>query len=115
MSKNQSLVIQVNSDGMGVTDIKLKTILIRNYFHLLDQENQLPFAVVFYASGVHFTCEGSKILEDLKSLEKKGVKIIICKTCLGHYGLIDKTAVGITATMIDIIDLQFSADKVITL
>lgn len=115
MNNHQSIVIQVNSDGMGVADKQLKITLIKNYFRLLNQENQIPFAVVFYASGVHFVCEGSEILDDLITLEKKGVKIMTCKTCLNYYNILENVKTGIIASMIDIIDLQFSADKIVNL
>ncbi|MFH2142827.1 MAG: DsrE family protein [Bacteroidota bacterium] len=115
MNKNQSVVIQVNSDGMGVADKELKTTLIKNYFKLLNSENQIPFAIVFYASGVNFVCTGSEIIEDLKIIESKGVKILACKTCLNFYNIADKVETGIIATMIDIIDIQFSVEKIINL
>jgi len=43
------------------------------------------------------------------------VGLIICKTCLDYYGLVDKVRVGIVGGMGDIIAAQALANKVITL
>jgi sulfur relay (sulfurtransferase) complex TusBCD TusD component (DsrE family) len=59
--------------------------------------------------------ESSPVLDVLQSLESQGVRLIICKTCLEHYGLLEKVRVGIVGGMGDIISAQWLADKVITL
>jgi len=59
--------------------------------------------------------EGSPLIEQLKALEAKGVHLILCSTCLNHYGLLDKVQVGIIGGMTDLIEAQWRADKVITL
>jgi sulfur relay (sulfurtransferase) complex TusBCD TusD component (DsrE family) len=59
--------------------------------------------------------EGSPLIEQLKALEAKGVHLILCSTCLNHYGLPDKVQVGIIGGMTDLIEAQWQADKVITL
>ena len=45
------------------------------------------------------TCEDSASLEDLKNLASLGVEILTCGTCLNHYGLTDKLAVGDVTNM----------------
>lgn len=45
----------------------------------------------------------------------KGVRLIICSTCLNYLNLTDKVQVGIVGGMTDIIEAQRRADKVITL
>ena len=47
-------------------------------------------------------------------LEAAGVSITICQTCLDHYGLIDKVAVGRIGGMDAIVSLITTADEVIT-
>jgi sulfur relay (sulfurtransferase) complex TusBCD TusD component (DsrE family) len=51
----------------------------------------------------------------LQALEANGVPLVICQTCLNHFGLADKVKVGIVGGMTDIIEAQWRADKVITL
>ena len=55
------------------------------------------------------------VIEQLKSLEAKGVHLVVCQTCLNHFGLGDKVEVGIVGGMTDIIEAQWRADKVVTL
>ena len=59
--------------------------------------------------------EGSPVLDLLQSLEAKGVRLIICSTCLQYYGLTEKVKVGIVGGMGDILLAQWMAGKVITL
>ena len=101
--------------GMGEADPELQIKLIQTYFGLIDESDALPAVVCFYTEGVHLVVEGSPVLESLQSLEAKGVRLIICNTCLNFYGLADKVVVGITGGMTDIIEAQRRATKVITL
>lgn len=105
----------ITRKGMGETDNELQIKLIQTYFRLIDEADTLPAVICFYAEGIHLVVEESPVLESLQSLESKGVRLIICNTCLNFYGLIDKVAVGITGGMTDIIEAQRRAAKVITL
>jgi len=58
---------------------------------------------------------GSPVLEQLKSLQAKGVHLILCSTCLNYYHLAEQVQVGIVGGMTDIIELQRRAGKVITI
>ncbi len=107
--------ILITRRGMGEADPELQIRLIQTYFKLLDESNTLPAVICFYAKGVHLVVEGSPVLESLQSLETKGVRLIICNTCLNFYGLAENVAVGIKGGMTDIIEAQRRAEKVITL
>jgi hypothetical protein len=105
----------VTNDGMGHADEALRRKLIGTYLALLNESGMLPGALCFYANGVKLVVEGSPVLDTLKSLESKGVHLVICKTCLDFFGLADKVGVGIVGGMTDIISAQWAARKVITL
>lgn len=107
--------ILVTRKGMGEADEQLQIKLLSNYFRLLDENNALPAVVCFYAEGVHLVVDDSPVLKILRSLEAKGVRLVICNTCLNFYNLGDRIAVGIVGGMTDIIEAQRRADKVITL
>ncbi|MGD8863978.1 MAG: sulfurtransferase-like selenium metabolism protein YedF [Anaerolineales bacterium] len=108
-------IILITSDGMGRGDHALKQKLIQTYLRLLDESDALPAMLCFYTEGVKLVTTGSPVIEDLRSLEDKGVRIVICGTCLNHYNLQDEVKVGIVGGMTDIIEAQFTANKVITL
>jgi selenium metabolism protein YedF len=114
-SENNNTLIQVTSNGMGTGDEGLGLSLIKNYFKLIVQEEALPKIITFYNAGVKLLVEGSPVIEELKILEDKGVKLLACKTCLNHFKLIDKQKVGLAGTMIDIITLHKKASRVINL
>lgn len=110
-----STLLQVTSNVMGQGDDTLGISLIENYFKLIIQEDALPKFIAFYNGGIKLVTNESPVIGILKEIEKKGVKLLACKTCLIHFGLLDKIEVGMAGTMIDIITLQKEADKVINL
>ncbi|GAB4491835.1 MAG: hypothetical protein Fur0016_24420 [Anaerolineales bacterium] len=108
-------VILVTNDGMGQADVPLQHTLIAKYFDLLLANNDLPNAICFYTEGVKLAVEGSPVLAQLAALEQKGVRLVMCSTCLNYFGLSDKVKVGIVGGMGDILEAQVKAEKVITL
>lgn len=108
-------VILVTNNGMSNAKAELSHKLIENYLWLLDKENYLPSFICFYGEGVKLIAEGSHVVEQLRNLEKRGVSIVACKTCLLSLELLDRVQLGNVGTMHDIIDIQWKADKVITL
>lgn len=111
----QDTVILVTNNGMGNADGKLQQLLFSKYVELLLQNDSLPGAFCFYTDGVKLVCEGSPVIEGLRQLEGKGVRLIICSTCLNYFGLTEKIQVGIVGGMGDILEAQMKADKVITI
>lgn len=108
-------VILITRNGMGDADQVLQYKLLGTYLKLLDDNDVLPGAICFYTEAVHLVVDGSPVLETLQSLEHKGVRLIICTTCLNYYELIDKVKVGIVGGMGDILEAQRRAGKVISL
>jgi hypothetical protein len=108
-------VILVTSNGMGRADEKLQLTLIEKYFELLLQSNSVPSAICFYTEGVKLVCDGSPVISQLKTLETKNVRLIVCSTCLNYFELTGKMQVGIVGGMGDIMEAQFRATTVITL
>jgi intracellular sulfur oxidation DsrE/DsrF family protein len=108
-------VILVTRNGMGDAEPALQQKLITTYLKLLDDNNILPAAICFYTEGVRLVVEGSPVLDVLKALEAKGVRLIVCTTCLNFYNLMDKVKVGIVGGMTDILEAQRRAAKVISI
>jgi hypothetical protein len=114
-AKGASTVILINNDGMGAAEEVLGHKLLRIYLMMLQENGLYPGAICFYAGGVKMVVEGSPVLELLRSLEEKGVRLIVCATCLQYYELTEKVKVGIVGGMSDILLAQWMAGKVITL
>lgn len=95
----RNLVIQVSSDAMGAGSDELGHNLMKAFIYAVTQQDELPRTMLFYNGGAHLTCEGSPCLDDLKALADQGVEILTCGTCLNHYGIADKLAVGEVTNM----------------
>ena len=108
-------VILINKEGMGSADPALQHKLLDTYLRLLLENGSLPAAICFYADGVKLVVEGSPLLERLFEIERSGVRLIVCSTCLSYFGLTGRLRVGIAGGMPDILEAQIKASKVITL
>ena len=116
MSSNGTVIL-VTSNGMGKGPEELQLKLINKYLQLLVQiqNEDFPAAICFYTEGVKLVIDASPVLKQLEALEKKGVRLIVCSTCLDYLGLADKVKIGIVGGMTDILEAQLLAVKVITL
>jgi selenium metabolism protein YedF len=114
-SRPAPAVIAISSNGMGRGDDELGQVLLRNYLHTLTEVTPSPDVIVFFNSGVRLAVEGSPALDDLGVLQRQGVRILLCGTCLGHFDLKDKVAVGEISNMYAISETMLRAAKVINL
>ena len=93
----QDTVIVVTRCGLGTTapeDAAFGGQMLDKFFHTVEKTGTRPRAICFYTEGVRCVVEGSPVLLGLQLLEGLGVRIVACGTCLEHYGLKDRVAVG---------------------
>lgn len=107
-------VVVVNSDTMGRGDAELGSILMGSFLRQLAAQGGVEL-VLLYNAGVKLACEGSAHLADMKLLERRGVEIVACGTCLGFYELTEKLAVGRKGTMEETVNTIATAQKVVTI
>lgn len=112
-SKRHGLVAVLSANTMGNGEEQLGKILMKSFIFALTKQDQLPETILCYNSGAYLTCEGSDSLEDLKSLEAEGVKILTCGTCLDFYGLKEKLAVGGVTNMYEIVEIMENAGTIV--
>ena len=113
----KDVVILVRQEGLGsvgATDAQFGLDMFDRFIHALEGQTVKPRAICLYTQGVKLACEGSKVLFGLKMICGMGVQIFICRTCLDHYGLLDKVAVGEVRGMSEIAQTLLEADHVIT-
>lgn len=108
-------VVVFSSKTMGKGSDELGEILVKSFIYTLTESTPYPSTMIFYNGGVYLTCEGSPVLEDLKKLEKEGVEIISCGTCLDYYNLKDKLQVGEISNMYTIYDKMRNAANIINI
>jgi selenium metabolism protein YedF len=109
------IVLVVASEVMGRGDEDLGRVLMRNHLRVLQEVEPRPDVIVFLNSGVKLATEGSPAVEDLQTLERKGATLLLCGTCLAHFELKEKVAVGEISNMHDISEALLRAAKVISL
>jgi len=107
------LILPENKMGRG--NDELGSILIRSFLHTLTESANKPGVMIFFNTGVKLTVSGSESIEDLAALEKAGVRILVCGTCLNYFNLKDEIKAGIVSNMYDIAETLLSAGKIITI
>ncbi len=110
-----NVTLLVTRNGLGQAEPSLGHKLASSFFDLLDLEDRLPGHVCFYAEGVKLACAGSPILETLSGLVDRGVKLVVCSTCLQYYELEADLRAGEASNMRAIQAALWDAGKVITL
>jgi len=102
----------IQSEGLGRGDEQLGSMLMANFLRLLGESQDKPASMVFWNTGVRLACEGSPVLHRLKLLEEQGVELLACTTCLEHFELTDKLAVGKPTNMMKSIQSMLSSEIV---
>jgi intracellular sulfur oxidation DsrE/DsrF family protein len=111
------LVLLVTREGLGQVDPADRPFgleMFDRFLHALESQAVKPHAICFYTDGVKLVCNGSPALLGLRILHGQGVRLVACRTCLEHFGLSDKVAVGDAGGMNDIVGLLTEADSVVT-
>jgi len=109
----QGKVAAITSDTMGYGDDKLGRLLMKGFIFALSKQEEPLGTILLYNGGARLSCEGSESLEDLKSLEERGVRILTCGTCLNFYGLSERLCVGTVTNMYEIADILTKAALVV--
>lgn len=112
-SIEDNTVIVIDSDTMGKGDETLGKTLIKGFIYTLTEIEKLPKSIIFYNKGVNFVAEGSESLEDLEKLSRAGVKIYSCGACVNFYELSGKIKVGEITNMLNIVNIQMKATRII--
>ena len=111
----KKIMVMISSNCLGRGDDELGAKLIVNFIKTLKEMGNELWRLVFVNSGVKLTIETAQTLPDLKELENLGIQILVCVTCLDHFGLLEKKKVGETTNMLDIVTAMQFADKVINI
>ncbi|MFH1153097.1 MAG: sulfurtransferase-like selenium metabolism protein YedF [Pseudomonadota bacterium] len=109
----QKIMVLISSGTMGHGDDELGKKLMVSFMKTLKEMGKDLWRLVFVNNGVKLTVLGSDLLTDIQDLEKEGVHVLVCGTCLTHFNLLDLKRVGDTTNMLDIVTSMQLADKVI--
>jgi selenium metabolism protein YedF len=107
-------VVFIGDDSMGPGTHELGRNLIRMFLYTLDQGSKLPSSVILMNNGVKLAVDDEHCIGTFKSLQQKGVEVMVCGTCLNFYHLLDRLQIGTVGNMYEITQRFVSAGKVIT-
>jgi len=106
-------VVAITSDKMGEGDVELGQLLISNFIKALKDLDKLPQHIVFYNKGVTLAVKDSPVIKHIKDLEKMGVEIHLCATCVNYYKIENNVAVGNLSNMYSIAEVMASAGNIV--
>lgn len=106
-------IMVFTSDKLGEGDDKLGHILAENFIRAVKDLDSLPKKMVFYNKGVLLGIDSSPVIDHLREIEKMGVELLFCSTCINFYSLEEKIRVGTISNMYEIAQAMASAGKVI--
>jgi len=107
-------VVVINTDQMGHGDRELGRKLLGTCLRKLAGAKHLD-TIVLYNSGVRLAVKDSYVAVELTLLHEKGVDILVCGTCVDHFGIRDRLMLDHVSNMDEILTTLQAAAKVITL
>ncbi|MFA5818748.1 MAG: sulfurtransferase-like selenium metabolism protein YedF [Bacteroidales bacterium] len=108
-----NFIVVLASDKMGEGDDELGHLLMANFIKALKDLDILPQKMVFYNSGVKLAANGSPVIEHLKDLEKMGVELLLCATCVNHYSIESIVGAGTLSNIYAIAEVMASAGNIV--
>ncbi len=108
---NKTVFVKTDKMGEG----ELGTILMKSFLKTILEFKALPKNLVFVNEGVYLTTkdENLDLIENLKELEKRGVKIYSCGLCLNFYKIdVSELKAGEIGNAYDSVDMLLNTDTV---
>ena len=113
--QKQKIMVLIAADRLGNGNDELGKKLIISFIKTIKEMGDELWRLVLVNNGVKLTIDDSPVLEDLVAYENDGLTILVCGTCLTHFGLLEAKKVGKTTNMLDIVTAMQLADKVINI
>lgn len=117
-SRILSKMMLIKGDRVG--EGELGGMLINGFIKSLLQTDVLPQKIFFVNRGVLLTTDNkevdnTEIVEALKELEKQGVEVYSCGSCLSYFALTERLKVGMIGNAIDGVQSMLLSDSLISL
>ncbi len=107
--------ILIKSDLFGEGDEELGRVLMKGFLYTLNELETSLSSLIFMNKGIFLTLEDSPVIEHIQTLEKKGIEVLSCGTCLDYYQKTDKLAAGRITNMYSALETLAGADRTITI
>jgi selenium metabolism protein YedF len=106
-------VFVISSEVMGSGNDELGAILMKAFIHTTAELDTLPATMIFYNTGAKLAVSDSDVIDDLKALETKGVRIMVCGTCANFFNIADRLGAGSISNMYDIAAALTTAGRIV--
>ena len=113
LGREAGTLVLITTESLGRGNEGLGEKLMTNFLATLPELGSRLWRLVLLNGGVKLAARPGPALEALQSLAQSGVSVLVCGTCLAHYGLLEAKAVGETSNMLDIVTSLDLADKII--
>lgn len=110
---NSRTLVLITTETIGRGDDELGGKLMGNFLATLPELGPRLWRIVLINGGVKLASCPGPALDALKKMAAEGVSVLVCGTCLAHFGLLEAKAVGDTSNMLDIVTSLDLAGKVI--
>ena len=94
----------ISHQTIGGNDAVLGEVLMKAFLGTLTQygEDERPEVIALMNEGVKLAVKDTPRAETLAEYEAKGGKVLVCGTCLKHFGLMDLLGAGVVSNMFEI-------------
>ena len=106
-------VLFLTSETLGSGDDALGRLLLSKWLDTLAQFPDALTHAIFLNGAAKLPIAGSPVLEQLRQLEALGVELLVCGTCLDHFGVRDQLAVGSVSNMVAILETLTRAERIL--
>ena len=111
---NSDYVVCLKGKHMGEGDAELGKLLMETFLDHLKLQEHLPTHVIMYTESVRLALKGTSTCASLGELEELGVRIMICGTCVDHFGVQYDIGVGMISNMVSITETLVKTGHVVT-
>lgn len=106
-------LVLLTTETLGRGDDELGARLMGTFLASLPELGDSLWRIILLNGAVKLCAKEGEALARLKALAESGVSILVCGTCLNHYGLLEKKQVGETTNMMDVVTSIALAQKVV--
>ena len=111
----EGMAVLITGKTLGGNDEELGEILVKGFLGALSQLDVPPRTVALINEGVKLALFDSSSCDHLKNLERKGTNILVCGTCVNHFGITDSVGAGVISTMFEIVEALDKAGRILSL
>ena len=100
---------------LGQESPELGEALIKAFLGTLAASSPPPATVALMNGGIFLALEECSTSEVLRAMESRGCRVLVCGTCVTHFGVADRLAAGTLSNMFEITDAMLRARKTLVL